>query len=71
MISEQELKLLEIFVKKHVLNKLEIKSILNENGGSVISSLLEKGLITKVSLLGETTYAITQKGRKYFEEITQ
>ena len=71
MIAEQERKLLEIFAKRHVLRKSEIKSIFSENGGAVIHSLLEKGLITKLSPIGEMAYAITQKGIKYFEEINR
>lgn len=69
MIAEQERKVLEIFAKRHVVRKSELKSIFGRDGGAVISSLMEKGLIVKVSPIGETAYAITQKGIKYFEEI--
>lgn len=71
MLAEQEKKALKIFVKQHVIRKSEFKALFGGNGGAVINSLLEKGLIVKVSPIGETAYAITQKGIKHFEEITK
>ncbi len=71
MLPEQEKRILEIFAKRHVVRKSEIKSMFGGDGGVVLTSLLEKGLIVKVSPIGETAYAITQKGIKYFEEISE
>ncbi len=67
MLSESELKLLKLFTQKHVIRAYELKG----NGSTALTLLLEKGLITKVSPLGETTYAITQKGLKLIQELKE
>jgi len=67
VLSESELKLLRLFAQKHVIRACELKG----NGSAALNLLLEKGLITKVSPLGETTYAITQKGLKLIQEMKE
>ncbi len=69
MLNELEKKLLEIFAKRHVLRKSELNRIFDGNGSIVVNSLVEKGLITEISAIGERSFAITRKGIKFIEEI--
>lgn len=69
MLNENEKKALRLFAQRHVMRKSEFQYYFQGNGSVILSSLLEKGLITKIVPIGETAYAITQKGIKLVEEI--
>jgi len=68
-VKADEKKLLELFVRKHVIRKSELKRILGNNGEGAVNSLLEKGFIIELTAIGERAFAITQKGMKFMEEI--
>jgi predicted transcriptional regulator len=69
MLNELEKKILEILAKRHLLRKSELKRIFNENGVLyAITSLVEKGFVCEVLPIGEKSYVITQKGKKYLED---
>ncbi len=67
MITDEK-EILKIFAEKHVIRKTELKRIFGATE-TILLPLITKGLIVEVNGIGETSYAITQKGMKALEEI--
>jgi chromosome segregation and condensation protein ScpB len=69
MLNETERKILQVFAKRHVIRRSELKSVFDGNATGILNSLIEKGLIVEVTPIGERAFAITQKGLKVLSEL--
>lgn len=72
MISQDQISILQIISRKLLVKKSELSSIpgFRENGSldSAIQSLKGNGLIDILTPMGETSFAITQKGIRLLSE---
>jgi len=70
MLSETDMKILDILKGRHLITKSELNGLLRKedwNGGQVsVDRLMEMGYIDKVESLG-TCLVITQKGIRLLE----
>ncbi len=67
-MKTEEKEILKIFAEKHVIRKTELKRILGFTE-TILTPLIEKGLIVEITGIGEKSFAITQKGIKTLEEL--
>jgi len=70
LLSEEEKKVLDIIGKRHLVRKSELTEILESDGTAfkVVENLKERGLVLKISPLGEISYSITKSGLKALNE---
>jgi len=65
MLTLEERKLLELINEKKLVRRSELQKLIEKIDGisiSMVNTLLEKGLISNVSPLGETSFIITNEG---------
>lgn len=68
MLTELEQKVLEAICSRHIMRRGELDFLLEE--GDVVAAakgLVEKGLLQAVTPIGESCFAITQKGQRFAE----
>lgn len=66
MLTDAEQKLLQAIRRRHIIRKNEL-AIMEGDASAAARSLVDKGLLQVVSPLGESCYAITQKGLRFAE----
>jgi Mn-dependent DtxR family transcriptional regulator len=65
MLTPEERKLLELINEKKLVRRSELQKLIEKADGtsvSMVNNLLEKGLISNVSPLGETSFIVTNVG---------
>lgn len=68
MLTELEQRVLEAICSRHIMRRSELDFLLEE--GDVVAAakgLVEKGLLQVVTPIGESCFAITQKGQRFAE----
>jgi|GEM_PF-5520046 predicted transcriptional regulator len=71
MLDKREIDVLKLFGERKVMRRTEVRRIVGAAADAVLEALVEKGLLTKIAPLGETTYAITNKGTKVLDELME
>lgn len=66
MLTDAETKVLEAVRKRHIVRKSELERIVEDALASA-KGLVDKGLLQVVAPIGESCYAITQKGQRFAE----
>lgn len=68
MLTEAEQKVLETVRRKHIIRKSELDLIpIEADALAAAKVLVDKGLLQAVAPIGESCYAITQKGQRFAE----
>ncbi len=67
MLTEAEQKVLEAVRRRHIIRKSELDSLSVEDALASAKGLVNKGLLQTVSPIGESCFAITQKGQRFAE----
>ncbi len=66
MLTEAEQKVLDATRKRHIIRKGEL-SAMDGDAVAAAKGLVDKGLLQVVTPIGESCYAITQKGQRFAE----
>jgi len=67
MLTKEELTLLQIVSKKKLVRRSELKKMLETIEGvslSLVDNLIERGFLSNISPLGESSFIITAEGIK-------
>ncbi len=67
MLTEIEQRVLEAVRGRHIMRRSELSWIGNGDVVAAAKSLVEKGLLQTVAPIGESCFAITQKGMRFAE----
>ncbi len=71
MLTNAERKLLGIINEKKLVRRSELKKFIEKFDGisfSVVNSLIERGLVSNLSPLGESSFIMTERGIKALRE---
>lgn len=66
MLTESEQKVLEAVSKRHIIRKSDL-SAMDGDSMAAARGLVDKGLLQVVTPIGESCFAITQKGQRFAE----
>jgi len=73
MLTENEMQILEVFGKRYLVRKDELRRILNEgginDGTMVINKLNSLGYLKLIEAVGAPCYTITQEGLRALKNI--
>jgi len=65
MLTSEERKLLEIINEKKLVRRSELQKLLEKADGisfCLVNNLIEKGLVSSLSPLGESSFIMTERG---------
>ena len=71
MIAKEETIILQIINEKKLIRKSELEKLIKDVEGvspAMVNGLIEKGLVSDLSPLGETSFILTQEGIKALRE---
>lgn len=67
MLTDAEQRVLDAVRKRHIIRKSELDSLSVEDALASAKGLVDKGLLQTISPIGESCFAITQKGMRFAE----